>query len=62
MEERMQPPKSGGTRLRAVVGFVSAGTAVVFQGLFHLAVPQAPFAPFSIGEFVVRNTPAMGVR
>jgi len=57
MEERMQPPKSDGTRLPIVVGFASAGAAVVFQGLFHLAVPQAPFAPFSIGEFVVRNTP-----
>jgi hypothetical protein len=28
---------------------------VLFQGLFHLAVPDAPFAPFSIAEFVVRQ-------
>lgn len=28
---------------------------MLFQGLFHLAIPDAPFAPFSIGEFVVRH-------
>jgi DMSO/TMAO reductase YedYZ molybdopterin-dependent catalytic subunit len=35
----------------------SAGAALLFQGLLHLAVPAAPFAPFSVGELAVRYTP-----
>ena len=53
----VQPPRGSGKWSSAVAGFASAGAAILFQGLFHLAVPAAPFAPFSIGEFVVRYTP-----
>ncbi len=56
-EERTQPSKAGRSRPGVAVGFASAGAAVLFQWLFHLAVPAAPFAPFSIGEFVVRYSP-----
>jgi DMSO/TMAO reductase YedYZ molybdopterin-dependent catalytic subunit len=36
---------------------VPAVAALAAQGLLHLAVPQAPFAPFSLGERLVRQAP-----
>jgi DMSO/TMAO reductase YedYZ molybdopterin-dependent catalytic subunit len=54
-EARVQHPQGGRNWRSAAVGFASAGAAVLFQGLLHLAVPGAPFAPFSIAEFVVRH-------
>ena len=57
-EERKQSAKKENkSRHGVVTGFALAAAALVFQGLLHLAVPATPFAPFSIGEFVVRHTP-----
>ena len=57
-EERQQSAKKeDGTRPSVVTGFALAAAALVFQGLLHLAVPEAPFAPFSIGEFIVLHAP-----
>ena len=44
--------------LRRRVGWlVPAVAALAAQWLLHLAVPQAPFAPFSLGEWLVRQAP-----
>jgi DMSO/TMAO reductase YedYZ molybdopterin-dependent catalytic subunit len=49
---------TSGTRLPdAIIGLAAAGSAVLFQGLLHLAIPNVPFAPFSLAEFVVRHIP-----
>jgi DMSO/TMAO reductase YedYZ molybdopterin-dependent catalytic subunit len=40
-----------------VIGLAAAGSVVLFQGLLHVAVPEAPFAPFTLAEFVVRHIP-----
>ncbi len=56
-EERQQSPKKDEARPGVVTGFALAAAALVCQWLLHLAVPAAPFAPFSIGEFVVRHAP-----
>lgn len=39
-----------------LIGVASAGAALLFQGLLHLAVPAAPFAPFAVGELALRYT------
>lgn len=41
----------------SVIGLAAAGSAILFQGLLHLAVPGAPFVPFALAEFVVRYIP-----
>ncbi len=38
-------------------GLAPAVAALAAQWLLHLAVPQAPFAPFSLGERLVRQAP-----
>jgi hypothetical protein len=44
--------------LRRRVGWlVPAVAALAAQWLLHLAVPRAPFAPFSLGERLVRQAP-----
>jgi sulfite oxidase len=39
------------------VGPAAAVVAVVAQWVLHVAVPRAPFAPFSLGEWAVRRAP-----
>ncbi|HKB48308.1 MAG TPA: molybdopterin-dependent oxidoreductase [Ktedonobacterales bacterium] len=41
----------------AIIGLAAAGSSVLFQGLLHLAAPNAPFAPFSLAEFTIRHLP-----
>jgi DMSO/TMAO reductase YedYZ molybdopterin-dependent catalytic subunit len=41
----------------AVIGLAAAGSAMLFQGLLHLAAPDVPFAPFSLVAFAVRHAP-----
>ena len=36
---------------------VPAGAGLGAQWLLHIAVPEAPFAPFSVGEWIIRHTP-----
>jgi DMSO/TMAO reductase YedYZ molybdopterin-dependent catalytic subunit len=65
--ERVLPPASDGRAdltapsagpwPDAVIGLAAAGSALLFQGLLHLAEPGVPFVPFSLAAFVVRHIP-----
>lgn len=39
------------------VGPVSAALALAAQWALHVAMPRAPFAPFSVGEWLIRRAP-----
>jgi DMSO/TMAO reductase YedYZ molybdopterin-dependent catalytic subunit len=52
-----QPANGVGRWPDAILGLAAAGSALLFQGLLHLAVPGVPFAPFALAAFVVRHFP-----
>ncbi len=42
---------------RRTVGLTVAGSALLSQWVLHLVAPEAPFAPISLGDWVVRRAP-----
>jgi DMSO/TMAO reductase YedYZ molybdopterin-dependent catalytic subunit len=39
------------------LALIPTGAGVGAQWLLHIAMPRAPFAPFSVGEWIIRHTP-----